>query len=391
MIEFPNYLDAFQTIIVQFLIVVLGYIFMAVGFFTYDESVPFFRILRLVSLPAIVFRELSIVPMTWSSFAPLAHSILTQATIHILSALAAFFIPAPDHFTQFLTFIYSYSHTCFIPYGYPIIRILFGENLCYIPIVANIIQTLITRPLHIWATFHISPLAVTHDFIPDAAAARDSAAHDSPRPSESVRSSRKSTSNVGTPDIEAVLDNGESQAPLEEVDTDPDDTESEEPVVIHDFKRNMIGAFVAGSIIAIVLGIVWNIIGVKLPLVLQVVADNFSHAYCGCTMFCIGVAARNHPLNVGQWSQVVPFLAVHHIANPLIALAWAFALRLDAVTARACVLLWSMPVEWTGAWLVERCGSPRNVITATALWSHIIALPMFFCWLALLGETHPFG
>jgi predicted permease len=108
-------------------------------------------------------------------------------------------------------------------------------------------------------------------------------------------------------------------------------------------------------------------------------------------MFCIGVAARNHPLSIGHWSQVAPFLAVHHIANPLIALAWAFALRLDAATARACVLLWSMPVEWTGAWLVERCGSPRNAITATALWSHVIALPMSFCWLALLGETHAFA
>jgi predicted permease len=108
-------------------------------------------------------------------------------------------------------------------------------------------------------------------------------------------------------------------------------------------------------------------------------------------MFCVGVAVRNHPISIGQWNRVIPFLVVHHFVNPLIATAWAFALKADTVSARACVLLWTMPVDWTGAWLALKSGSPRNVVTATAVWSHLIVLPTFLIWLAILGTTGLFA
>jgi predicted permease len=382
MSAFPAYLDSFQTIIVQFLIIVVGYIFALTNFFLYAEAVPFFRILRLVILPAIVFSELSICPLNWSSFVPLVHSALTQATIHVFSAIAAYFIPTADRFVQFLTFVYSYSHTCFVPYGYPVLRIVFGAEFLYIPVMMNVVQTLFVRPLHLWATFHIPPLAVTHDFAMDTDDTKYASAEGEVRGPET----RTSGGEKPVPDIEAALDDGEADRPLDEVESESEDEEEQKPEG-HNFRRNMIWAVAAPSNIAIIAGIVWNLIGVDWPLVLSTATGSFAKAYCACTMFCLGIAAHNHPFAIGQWEQIVPFLAVHHIANPLIAIAWAMALRLDTLTARACVLLSAMPVEWTGAWLVERCGSPRNAITATALWSHVIALPMFFCWLAVLGET----
>jgi predicted permease len=165
---FPNYLDTFQTVLVQFLFAVLGYLFNLTGFFNPEEAIGFLQIIRLVSLPAVVFTELSVAPLKWSTFRPFVHSLLTQVTIHVGSLAAAYAIPAVDRLTQFFTFVYSYSHTCFIPYGYPMVRNLFGTEFLFLPVVVNTIETLLLRPLHTWASFHMSLLAASHTFVPES-------------------------------------------------------------------------------------------------------------------------------------------------------------------------------------------------------------------------------
>jgi predicted permease len=161
--------------------------------------------------------------------------------------------------------------------------------------------------------------------------------------------------------------------------------------VHRDFRKNMIVASVSSANVAIVLAIVWNLIGVEWPLALATVTKNLAKAFWSSTMFSVGVIAKSHPMTFGYWAQVCGFLIVHHLINPAIAMGWAFALRMDTVSARACVLLWAMPADWTGAWLADKRGSPRNAITATVLWSQILAVPLFFCWLAVLGETRLFA
>jgi predicted permease len=389
--SFPKYVDTFQTILVQFLFAGMGYLFATFGYFASAEAVGFLQITRLVCLPGLVYSELSIAPLSWTMFRPLIHSLLTQLTIHGLSVVAAYLIPTADHFVQFLTFVYSYSHTCFIPYGYPVVRTIFGTEFLYIPVVVNIVQTLLLRPLHTWASFRISLIASTHEFVPEVLhVPRLNIARNGSEAVEPAVAIEPHEAGPGIEEIAVVIEPQEVITDEVELGDDDRTIEDDRHHPRH-FKKNMIVAIVSSANVAIICGIIWNLTGVTWPLVLKTVTGNLGKAFCSCTMFSIGVIAQSHPFSIGYWRHVISFLSVHHLVNPLIAIAWAFALRMETLSARACVLLWAMPIEWTGAWLVDKRGSPRNPITATAFWSQLLAVPLFFCWLAVVGETGLFG
>lgn len=266
------------------------------------------------------------------------------------------------------------------------IRIMFGDQFLYIPVVMNMVQTFIMKPLHVFLLYLINPTAANRNIEPQytedmfAEKGRDSVHRLTDEELEDIanRSSKNDLENVPV-EAEAAED------PYDMSDSDEKET------VPHHRRKNIGWALFSSANICAIVGICWSPTGWKLPVILETIVKYNEFAIVGTSIFAIGVLMWNHPVKGCPWKVVAPFLVAHHIITPLIAIFWAWALGFDPMNQRACVMMFTMPIELTGVWLTAKFGIKPSAVTYTAFWSQVIGLPMFFVWLSILNETGLFA
>jgi predicted permease len=388
-----GYLEALQVFVVQTAIVAAGYIFARLKYFTTEEIVPFLRIVRIVAVPCLVFREIALSKLEYATYEPFLISLLTQATTHLFSFFAALIIPAPSKFMQFLGFVYGYSYTCFTCYACPTVRVLLGTNFQFIPIVMNIVQTLFMRPLHLFGLYFVPPVGNEQEF----KAKGPDAYHKSRQGSDMFTDIRPSVSEHLDGNIVELADidetnaiDGEIQPPahVEEEEAAEEEDHTSEPVVPHSRRWTITVAVFASANIAVVLAVIWSAIGWPFPLIVETFFGDFARSVFACQLFAMGVLMYSHPFLGGRWAEVIPFLVIHHFVIPIVAGFWGWTLGVEKTLAKTSMLMFAMPVELTGVYFVNRYGSQKNAVTFTAFWSQIIALPCFMVWVAILNETN---
>lgn len=343
-----NYLTVLQVYGIQVLICAIGCICSAVKFFTTEEAISVLRIIRIMSWPAMSFREIAKSDFTLSTYKPLLHSFLTQCTIHLVAFLASFLFPRgalKSKFSHFLEFVLGFSYNSFMCYGYPMIRILFGEEYLYIPVIMNIIQTMIMKPLHLVGLYSIT-----------------SAAEDVPTDEKQLE------------DLEKPLNTAE----------DTTETALESP----NMKRNVVAVVFSTVNLCAIAGVCWSIIRWKFPIILEIIIKNFEMSVIGTTLFCVGVMLWSHPLGGCDYKRVGAMLVAHHIINPLIALLWTWILGFDQLNRQTCTLLYSMPIDWSGVDLFSKRNAQPNSVTYAMFWSQIISLPCIFLWIVVFNHTN---
>jgi predicted permease len=259
----------------------------------------------------------------------------------------------------------------------------------------SMVQTLIMRPLHLLALYYISPEAADEEFgLPlndDVFEPKGSAIH-------ANTTNNTGDGNIGEHDDSNTPEEAQRNLGLEDfvASSMEEDAESPEKEPVHDglwpqhMTKNIMYAIFSTANVCFIAGCAWPR-SWTMPVVLETVVGNMEKTVCGASLFCIGVLMWSHPFfNVG-WFEVIPSLIVHHFVYPAVAMFWCWALKLDSVICRACILMFTMPVEWTGAYLVAKYGSLKNAVTYTLFWSQIVGIGCFFIWLAILNDTNVFS
>ena len=368
-----NYIVCFQLFIMLDVIVAVGYIFGWRKKFTIDDSYAILRVVRIICYPGLMFYELSKTKPDYFTWKPIIVSFLTILSSRLITIIAALIFPGKQRFLRYLQLSFSYCYPCFYSYGYPVIRKLFGEEYLYIVVIVSIINFFIMRPIDVILMNTVSPKSVPNESVP-------------------------------TNDFHenAELD-GEHQ--LEEIEHEPQDSITEylvpekpailpENYIFHDegsLKKRLLLALFSSQNIFTVIGICYSFTGWPLPLVVSTVAKEFMKLLFATSLFFSGVALWSHPFKGCNWFQVVPCLVMKHVIMPLIAALFCWVFKFDSLNAKACILLFSMPADYTGIGLLSRNNLTPNPITFSFFFSQLIGFPCFMLWIVVFNQTNIFN
>lgn len=239
----------------------------------------------------------------------------------------------------------------------------------------NIIQSFIMKPIDLFLVNIFSPLNPSHPYL---APGSESETHlenlDHPEEKESSQS-------ISTNNIEECLVPDSNATP----ETSPD------TYIFHDDESLKIAILLtvfSPQNICTILGIAYSFSRWEIPPIIETVILNFENMAVGTTLFFIGVSLWLHPWKGCNYLEVLPSLLIKHVIMPLIALLYCWILKFDSLTAYCCVMLFTMPADYTGIALLSKNSLRANPITFSFFFSQLLGLPCFFIWIAIFNETN---
>lgn len=375
-----DYLESFQMHIMLYVIIVMGYIFSWLKFFVLDDCYQILRLIRLVCFSSMMFREIALSDPSYFTWKPFFISLLTFTSIRVISLIASLIFSRKELFLKYLQLSFSYSYINFFSFGYPFIHLFYGEKYEYICVIANIAQSFIMRPID---------SIMVNTFSPSSSSNAYSSFHLS-------NQSETQLENLDHPEQKISTDESISKNDIQEhlmADSDISNS-STDSFINHDEespKKALLYAAVSPQNVCTLLGIAYSFTKWKLPAIIDTPILNFANMIIGVTLFFIGVALWSHPWKGCNYIQVIPCLIMKHIIIPLIALLFCWLLKCDSLTARCCVILFSMPSDYTGIALLSKSNLTPNSITFSFFFSQILGLPFFFAWIAVFNETKLFS
>ena len=149
-----DYVDNLQAFLSLIFIQIEGYIFTYVSGFKLQDGVEAFRVLRLLSYPGFLFREIGNSRYSTTTWSPLLIGFMVQLTVHVIAFLITilFYRERKIHF--FLKQICTYGYYSIAPHGIVMMATLLNGQNKYILAMRCLIQSLFMRPFHIYLHFY---------------------------------------------------------------------------------------------------------------------------------------------------------------------------------------------------------------------------------------------
>ncbi|OHT15824.1 Auxin Efflux Carrier family protein [Tritrichomonas foetus] len=374
-----NYLDSFQMILMLNAIIALGYIFAWRKVFNIDDCYGILRVVRIVSFPAFMFREIAMSDFSYFTWKSLIVSFLTLLSIRILTIFPALIFPGKGRFLRYLQLVFSYSYSSFYAFGYPIIRLFFGVEYEYIVVIVSIVNSLILRPIDVILINTVSPKAPLDQNV------------DVPLDDQNGEVPLDQDNENQLEDIEPSQGESLTEYLVKETNIE---SVLPENYIFHDegsLKKRLALAIFSSQNLLMFLGLSFSLTKWDLPIVVDTVVNEFEKFIVGCTLFFTGVAMWSHPFKGCNWLQVIPCLIMKHVVTPLLAALFCWLLKFDNLTAQACTFLFSTPVDYTGIALLSKANLKPNPITYTFFYSQIISIPCFLLWVVVFNEAKLFN
>jgi predicted permease len=356
-----DYVRAVQIAAVTFTIMLFGFLAALFKLFTYKEIRAIRRLMTFVAVPALVFRVIGDSSFGFSIFLPLFHSLLTQATVHVLLIVASCFRPR-NRIEFILRHSLLLARPNYIYIGYPLLQVLFPDVLCAVAMVAAP-HFLVLGPLS--AFLRAPPESPTTE---DDATADNSPggadSHENPilddlphRPSDDVLA-----------DINQPLNTSSERLPPPP------------------WRRALL-ALASPVCIAFVLGIAWAATPWNMLRFMTVFVGDLERAVVASGLFAAGVFCReNRWAGSTEKAAVILTILVHAIGMPILAGGWCFALGIGGDVAKAIVLMNAAPMAWSA--LVD--ADDADAAPFAFVWGSVLAMPVTMMWVAVLNFSHLF-
>jgi predicted permease len=391
-----DYVTSIQVVLGTLTVVGLAILTGFLKMFTFQDINPLHRMIYLVGLPCAVFKQIAMRPMNWETWQPLVHAILTQITVHVVVLVVCWSIPGQEKYLRFLRAIFSCTYSSFF-YGYPLVLMIWGKDYLYIPVIANVVHGLVMQPFHSYLIYR--PVRKDDETSPeadmeDAEVERDLGEIDdkSGRPIHLVegvgdkrlaRAASQFGDNIDPQDPAPDALGGEMEEAAESSEEDQPATQN--------LRNIMLKSIFAPVNICVLLGIIWSVTRWKMPQLIYGFVDMLEGAVPATGLFCIGIFMWEHPLTGCNWLEVGMYLAAHFMILPLIAVFWAWIMRLGNDVSLICTIINAVPVSLIGYVLTLNCGFGMKSASFAFFWSNILFIGVCMVWIAVLKETHIFG
>lgn len=383
-----DYLTAFQTIAVVYVIIAVGYFCGWIKLFNSKDVNPVRRITYLVTIPGMYFEIIGNADASLKTWAPLFYTILTQLVIHFFIALVCF-LPKWEHkLNRFVKYCYAATYPEYVFFAFPLIQTLYGQEYCYIPIISSIVTSVITNPIHnllLQKSAFVGP-----ELEPDEPVIEeiDDAQIEDPMLPEDNNTELKDTEEQK---VDMKAENDLLVDPSEPTELQTDDGTTElilSPQMV--FWKSVLYSYLNPQNICIVLGIIWSFLPWSMPKFLFGVVNDLEKTVIASGLFIAGVNMWEHPFFHCNAYELTAFVLVHVIAMPIITVFWALLFKEDSTTMRALIISNSSPSALIALISAINCGFNHACPTFTFFWTNLISIGVFLLWVTAFNEGNLF-
>ena len=367
------YLDAFQEGLVLIVLIAIGYLCGKLKTFSVLDVSNIRRTLYLICIPAMLYKEIATHKLTKEVWWPLLNSLLTELSIHILLGIIVAVFPFHNKFEQFLDGIFSFAYVNFVYFACPIVRIMYGSEYQYIPVIAGIVHFIIEPPIHSFLILQKEKFLANN-----------------------VEEERKNHSDEQANPVAMNEDDVEMEGFEREEHSDNGSQEEEEAANSEDSKptpfwKTLFFMLVTPMFVCTIIGIIWSATGCGVPDFILTFVDYLERSVMATGLFTVGVFMSDHPFFGCNWLEVGAYLIIHFVVMPLISAFWAWVLNFDNHTAQICTLIHALPTGLTGYVMAINSGHGLQAASFTFFWSNILCLPVFLLWVTVFNQTGLFS
>lgn len=160
--------------------------------------------------------------------------------------------------------------------------------------------------------------------------------------------------------------------------------EEEEKMSFKVFLGIIGNVFKSPIIQGIILGIIWSLIKVKLPLVLDRLMYIMASCVSGLALFCVGGFLSQHSLIACHWGVFIGGLVIRFLLMPLLACVFSYAVGLSATESRQCCALSCVTTAVAAYPMSATNGIGMGVSTTMIFWTTVLVVPVIIFWLWVL-------
>ena len=434
---FLDYLETFQVDLALYVISAIGFLCVKLKQFNVKSIRAIQKVVFLVPIPALLFREIGVSKLTaemWKSF---AHAAVISVVMHIISAFYALFTKKDKGFIpRFVEVAAAFCQSEFTFYSYMIASKVMSSDLMPHATLAMFFQYVVVHPLHmLLAIFFVpncvqslnTPLDQEKDEVAlDPKEHHPNNAEEDEHGDEDLREHELEDNPDAPTEQHAVGLSGNPEVNVQEK-AKPDDHEEDfekddagQPIIhpSDDSHSTLSGtpppdvpeaepkpeskpkpwtatgyaiyAVVNQFTICGILGIIWSAIGIDMPSFLSSFVEDLESAIFGAGLFTAGAFIAIHPFKGAPIVDVVAGCIMHYVIQPLLALAFGYALSLDKTVATFLIFANCSPTASWAFMNAYKVGLPNSTITYTFYWTTILTLPALIIWLAIVNETQVF-
>ena len=415
-----DYLSSFEGLFATIVIVAVGVLCILLKQFTAKAISSIQRVVFLVPMAALLFREIGDSKLngkTWTSF---AHAAIVSVILHIITAIYSFITKKNKPFVQrFIETSMAYCESEFSFYSYMFASKVMTRDLMLHAAMAQFFQFLVAVPLHKILALYYIPDCVEKLNEPepedqDNVALNPKEKHeDADEKSDDGHELENDPSN---PPKEKINLTGNPEAISNNTDSDKEDdgqpsqgsedesnAPSKPPPDVPEQPKEEVKPkkpwtrlqYVANAIcsqynICALLGILWSAFNISMPTFLSTFVVDLETAVFSAGLFTVGAMIAFHPIRGAPIVDVIVGCVIHLIVQPLLALAFASAFSLESNAAKYIVIANCSPTASYAVMCGNKIGLDKSVISYTHVWSTIFVLPFFMIWLAIINETKVF-
>ena len=433
---FIDYLETFQVDLALYVIAAIGFLCVKLKQFNTKAIRAIQKVVFLVPIPALLFREIGVSKLnanTWKSF---AHAAIISVIMHIFSAFYALFTKKDKGFIpRFVEVAMAFCQSEFTFYSYMIASKIMSPDLMPNAALALFFQYLVVSPLHMLLSIYLIPDCVNNMNKPLDQEQDEVALDPQEHHQKDEQDDDEPEENVGEHELEDVHEAGEEHSvglsgnpePNMQKPTKPDDHEEDfekddagQPIIHPSDESHStlsgtpppdladtepkpepkskpwsatgyaIYSIVNQYTICGILGIIWSAIGIGMPAFLSSFVEDLESAIFGAGLFTAGAFIAIHPFKGAPILDVVAGCIMHYVIQPLLSLAFAYALSLDKSVATFLIFVNCAPTASWAFMNANRMGLSNSTVTYTFYWTTILVLPALIIWLVINNETKVF-
>ena len=368
-----DYLEAFQEVLALFFLMAVGYVLGKIKSFSVLDVAHIRRALYLICIPAMQFKEIATHEMNYELWKPFINSLLTTITMHVIFGLICLVYPFHNKIGTYLDGIFSFVYVSFVFFGCPLVRILYGQEYQYYPVMAGIVPFVIVPPIH--------SLMILLRQKADRKLEEENS-HEEENPEIHHHEEEQEIELEG---VEGLPDENEQHDTERKSDDDAENPEKEESVP--PLWKTILWTILTPMLVLTLIGTIWSSTGIELPSFINSCTDYLERASMTTGLFTIGVFMSEHPFTGCNWIVLIINLCIHFIVMPLVSAFWSWLLGYDNQTTQICALLHALPIGLNGYVMAMNYGRGMHVSSFTFFYSNLLLIPIFMIWVAVFNET----
>ena len=158
----------------------------------------------------------------------------------------------------------------------------------------------------------------------------------------------------------------------------------------HDVLMIILNIFKSPLIQGIILGIIWSLTTLTLPIYLDRLLSTFQSCVVGCALFCVGGLLSTFSILGCSWLEFILGMLFRFIIMPLFTCIYSYAIGLSGVETRQCLVMVLVTSSSACSSISLAANIKPGVSTTMILWSTIFFIPFIMAWLSVLDALNLF-